>query len=101
MKLRDRLQENHISWPPHFGSGSYAGGDTLRSGQIGGDAILKEVHYHLPHGPTSAQGIILVTNKEKGAIACADADFLRSLHQKLTECIGQSLWEIGESDIDF
>ena len=100
VKLRTRLHEVHISWPPRFSGGSYAGDDRFRIGQMAGDAILKEVHYHPSQGPTSAQGLILITNQGKSAIAPADVDFLQNLYQKLSACIGQSLWDIGESDID-
>jgi hypothetical protein len=44
---------------------------------------------------------MVFTNKDFGALAPADAAFLRNLYQKLYACIGQSLRNIGESEVDF
>jgi hypothetical protein len=51
--------------------------------------------------PTGAQGVILYTNQGHGLIVAPDASFREYLFHKFQTCLGLSVREIGDVEIDF
>lgn len=94
MRLREHPNLLY-KWPP-----AWAG-----SGQCprGGEGILQKVQY-LQATQNSPDRIRLVVeykgDTSSGVIAVDDNEFLQSLYQELQGCIGQSIHEIGDLEID-
>lgn len=99
-----QLRDHHkiVRWPPGHVGGSYAGAGPLLIEQLPEDAVLRHVEDYPPIPvSTGAQGLILTTDRGSGIIATSDARFREQLFSTLQACLGLSLREIGDGEIDF
>lgn len=91
-------------WPPKQSvSGFYTGTTTpLTQSPVPEAAVLQRVVDCPPLPPrTSAQGVLLYTDYGTAVIVTPDATFREQLFAKLQACLGLSVREIGDVEIDF
>lgn len=89
-----------LAWPPTWG-GSYRPGQKFAHGEVGDLIEVKLIETSL----NSPNHLTLEAKYEgetiSGDIRLDDPSLLEPLYQRLRECTGRSIREIGDLEIDF
>ncbi len=91
-------------WPPRRPVGDPATGDPVRMTiePLSEAAVMYRVADCPPLSPSAgAQGVMLNTDQGDGFIVVPDAVFREHLFQTFQTCLGLSVREIGDVEIDF
>ena len=103
MQLRDHPKMIG-RWPPRRPvDGPYRGmRPRITIEQLSETAVMQRVADCPPlPPPTGAQGIVLYTDQGPGLIVAPDASFREHLFQTFQTCLGLSVQELGDIEIDF
>lgn len=98
MRLRDHPKLRYHgkpAWPPQWG-GAYRPGAKFPNGEVGTLKALQALQ--------ATCTLILVIEFEgatyRGTLHLDDSSLLGPLYERLTRCVGQSIREIGDLEID-